>query len=666
MQAPQMQWSGSHHGPQSTPNAHAILDEQETKATLRLLEFCRSLIYHEENQTIQHWQNFVNKFYASEGRQKYTLMNPVNKDCKVFELPASSLANYFHTNCQSGVREMKLTLDGALELTAKNPLTLECSKVSMLSDYSSGSKVIMNGALQVTFTGDFRIERMDIATSDFVELIPRPKEDLSTSPTLDGKIDSKKKSNSKRANLGNKAAGHIFPESAVNEYGVPTKVMRVLEISDMRSKMSELIQSTAATKRGGSESSQQDVNVTVKTEASGMATLGSNVAMATSGQHHGPGYDFTAPGDGSHLHAGIMTSPGGVKRRFSSGLATAVSGMMGPASIKSPSVDRSLANMNSEAESVGYSGMGGLVTHIGQVQPPGMHQGNSFVGSPAPMPATPVISSATIPAALGATSAAPVNNGGKIGKRARNSSVTVTSAPNQTGKGATAGGATSNGAGRSRKGTAKKDSASKRKGSIVEDTSTTATTPATVGPGDAAGAGSAPTKNRPSKVVGSPVSIPSPTVVPMMPTASQSGTLGDSNGSSSLEATPSTSADTQGFAGIPSDFYSSLMPSHTTLTPDSNSMSMDSMFHMPPPTFGQGSDVGTGNSMDENDAWSSSLDFMNDSKGLDIGEFIFDGGFDGQDSDGLSGGGSMAPLDSMTIPPSATILTSMGMNSAVV
>ncbi|KAF9945496.1 hypothetical protein BGZ72_001283 [Mortierella alpina] len=663
-----MQWSGSNHGPQTAPNAHTILDEQETKATLRLLEFCRSLIYHEENQTIQHWQNFVNKFYASEGRQKYTLMNPINKDCKVFELPVSSLANYFHTNCQSGVREMKLTLDGALELTAKNPLTLECSKVSVLSDYSSGSKVIMNGALQVTFTGDFRIERMDIATSDFVELIPRPKEDLSTSPTLDGKADSKKKSSSKRANLGNKTASHIFPESAVNEYGVSTKVMKVLEISDMRSKMSELIHSTATTKRGGSESSQQDVNVTVKTEASGMPALSSNMAMAAPGQPHGPGYDFTAQGDSSHLHAGILTSPGGIKRRFSSGLVAGVSGMMGPASMKSPSVERSLANMNSEAESVGYSGMGGLVTHIGQGQPPGMHQGNSFVGSPAPMPSTPIISSATIPAAMGATNAAPVNNGSKIGKRARNTSVTVTSAPNQAGKGATAGGATTNGAGRSRKGTTKKDSASKRKGSVVEDTvSTTVTTGASTaaGAGDAASAISATTKNRPSKVVGSPVLIPSPTVVPMMPTTSQPGTLGDSNSSSSLEATPSTATDTQGFAGIPSDFYSSLMPAHTTLTPDSSGMSMDSMFHMHPPAFGQGSDVETGNSMDENDAWSSSLDFMND-KGLDIGEFIFDGGYEGQESDGMSGGGSMAPLDSMTIPPSATILTSMGMNSAVV
>ncbi|KAF9558859.1 hypothetical protein EC968_006854 [Mortierella alpina] len=618
-----MQWSGSSNGHQSAPNANTILDEQETKATLRLLEFCRSLIYHEENQTIQHWQNFVNKFYASEGRQKYTLMNPLNKDCKVFELPVSSLANYFHTNCQSGVREMKLTLDGALELTAKNPLTLECSKVSMLSDYTSGAKVIMNGALQVTFTGDFRIERLDIATSDFVELIPRPKEDLPPSPTLDGKIDSKKKGNSKRANLGNKSASHAFPESAVNEYGVSTKVMKVLEISDMRSKMSELIQSTATTtKRGGSESSQQEMNATVKSEASGMATLSSNVALAVSGQHHGPGYDFTASGDSSHLHAGIMTSPGGVKRRFSSGLAAGVSGMMGTASMKSPSVERSLANMNSEAESVGYTGIGGLVTHIGQ-----------------------------------------------IGKRARNSSVTVTSAPNQAGKGITAGGPISNGAGRSRKGTAKKDAASKRKGSIAEDNpSTTVTTGAStaVGLGDAASAGNVTAKNRPSKVVGSPISIPSPTVVPMMPATSQSGTLGDSNGSASLEATPPTAADGQGFEGIPSDFYSSLMPAHTTLTPESNGMSMDSMFHMPPPTFGQNSDVGTGNSMDENDAWSSSLDFMNDSKGLDIGEFIFDGGFDGQDSDGLSGGGSMAPLDSMTIPPSATILTSMGMNSAVV
>lgn len=36
---------------------------------------------------------------------------------------------------------MKLTLDGTIEQPSKAPLIVECDKVSLLSDYTSGSKV---------------------------------------------------------------------------------------------------------------------------------------------------------------------------------------------------------------------------------------------------------------------------------------------------------------------------------------------------------------------------------------------------------------------------------------------------------------------------------------------------------------------------------------------
>ncbi|KAG0364316.1 hypothetical protein BGZ54_007634 [Gamsiella multidivaricata] len=182
------------------------------------------------NQTIEFWQGFVNQFYATEGRQKYTLVNSMDKGIKVFELPVSSLAKFYHVNCVSGVKEMRMTLDRVVGLVSKAPLTVECSKVSLLSDYTNGTKVIMNGTVKVVFTQAYKIERLDFTASDYVELIPRPKEDLSTSPTLDPKADTKKRPTSKRAGASNKEASQSVPERVVNEFGVTNKTMRNLEV----------------------------------------------------------------------------------------------------------------------------------------------------------------------------------------------------------------------------------------------------------------------------------------------------------------------------------------------------------------------------------------------------------------------------------------------------
>src|SRR5690554_4425679 len=86
------------------------------------------------------------------------------------------------------------------------------------------------GLLKVIFSSDFRIERMDITLSDFVELIPRPKEDPSSSPNLDGKTDPKKRANAKRQT----SIAKSVPESVVNEFGIPPKAMRALEVRLLR------------------------------------------------------------------------------------------------------------------------------------------------------------------------------------------------------------------------------------------------------------------------------------------------------------------------------------------------------------------------------------------------------------------------------------------------
>ncbi|KAF9943843.1 hypothetical protein BGZ65_000122, partial [Modicella reniformis] len=54
-------------------------------------------------------------------------------------LPVSSLANFYKTNAES-VKRMRMTLDKAIESVSKTPLTFECAKVSIFSDYSNETK----------------------------------------------------------------------------------------------------------------------------------------------------------------------------------------------------------------------------------------------------------------------------------------------------------------------------------------------------------------------------------------------------------------------------------------------------------------------------------------------------------------------------------------------
>jgi hypothetical protein len=81
---------------------------------------------------------------------------------------------------------------------------------------------------------------------------------------------------------------------------------------------------------------------------------------------------------------------------------------------------------------------------------------------------------------------------------------------------------------------------------------------------------------------------------------------------------------------------------------------MDSAFQVSSSVYNQPGGGPGGNNADEAEDWAESLDFMENSKGLDIGEYIIDGGYEAQDSDLMSSSASIAPLDGMAIPPSTT------------
>ncbi|KAF9117834.1 hypothetical protein BGX30_005024 [Mortierella sp. GBA39] len=605
---------------------------------LRLLDFCRYLGHGEENQSIQSWQAFVNRFYSNEGRQKYTLVNPVNNDSRTFEIPVISLPKLYHTNYQSGVKEMKLTLDGTIEQPSKAPLIVECDKVSLLSDYTSGSKVMSVGSVRVMFATDYKIDLLEITISDFTELIPRPKDDASESPVIDPKTDSKKKNASKKASAAAiKCSNYSVPESVVNEFGVTHKTMRTLGISDIKSKMPELLGTTTGSNRRSPDSSltfntQGLQNGAANHDMPVLPTVTSTISTGPPAQAPFVTFGTMPQTDGSHILAGL-SSPGIMKRRFSTSLVTIAGGVVGPGTMQSPPMETAQPGAISAAgtPTLDYASVGGLATHLNNVQGPGgAHGGFVHVSGSFTIPSG--VSMA--PVAPPSTAALPAPNATKSTKRAKNASVAST--PTISNKGTAAGSTTSSTAttttGRSRKGTGRKDSSAKRKGSLAEtatvDAITGSLTPTIPNAADTGSPTTRPTaqfRNRPAKNVSSPVSIPSPISTPMMSVAlSDIQQINNGTNNTNLNQLPGglpvahLRGMSNGFEAMSPPFYSALAPNQTILmsTNGAGNLEMDTTFQIPR------------TAIDESEEWTGALDFMTDPKGLDMGEFIFEPSYD--------------------------------------
>ncbi|KAG0364415.1 hypothetical protein BGX24_004624, partial [Mortierella sp. AD032] len=583
----------------STANLDPSQDGLDPKAMLCLLEFCR---------------------YLGNGE----------------EIPASSLPKLYHINYQSGVKEMKLTLDGTIGQQSKAPLIVECDKVSLLSDFANGSKVVSVGSVRVMFATDYKIDLLEMTISDFTELIPRPKDDLLESPTIESKADAKKKNAAKKSAAA-KISSYTVPESVVNEFGVTQKTMRMLGMSDIKMKIPELMQTTAGPNRRNSPGLQNGLSAVVKSEVSGLPLVTSNTSTGPPAQAPYVTLGTMPQTDGSHILAGLA-SPGLMKRRYSTNLATMAGGVVGSGTMQSPAMDITQSGTISAAgtPTLDNASVGGLATHLNNMQGPGgPHAG--FVNTAFTIP-----SSVSMVAVAPPTTVASTTTATKPTKRAKNA--TVASTPTLSNKGTAAGGTSSTttvpaATGRNRKATGRKDSSAKRKGSMAGETagvdatvgSLTPVIPSAADLGSPKTRPSAQFRNRPSRNVGSPVSIPSSISTPMMSVAlsdiQQTNNINQNQPSGMPVANPR--GVSSGFEAMSPPFYSALAPNQTMLmsTNSANTLEMDTTFQMPR------------TAMDESEEWNGALDFMTDPKGLDMGEFIFDPSYDKEPESGSSSNG---------------------------
>ncbi|KAG0278528.1 hypothetical protein BGZ96_002351 [Linnemannia gamsii] len=462
----------------------SIAEEIQAKAMLRLAEFGRGLSFNAENETLPFWNRFVSKFYGAAGRMRLTLIHTLTGDSKIFELMAPSLPRYYLGNLESGVKEMQVILDTPTGPASTLPLIIEYPNVSFVHHYTSGSKVFTKGSLKATFTHDLKFDLLEIVSQEFTEYIPRPVDDPSSSPVPEVKSEGKKKGSSKRAVALSKKAMPVIPESAINEYGISPKTLRLLEVSDIFLKMKELMHHSAQTKQGPAESMAsyaqllrekhahmraKQMSASPSMSASSVLPMGLNPVQPAS-------QIMTVNNGGpTSSHIRDSASPRAIKRRTSVGISPGDTALRDSPALDDPHINVTGgpgAPMSLQASTlvgVGPS-TSGVVTGLGL----------NLVGSPVPSPLSAVTSPVFISSNTTGNPAGTVPSA-KTTKRIRTASATPTMAaaiPSGT-KGSTTNGTTAT---RNRKGAGRKDSSAKRKASMTDISDATVTSGAgTVG-----------------------------------------------------------------------------------------------------------------------------------------------------------------------------------------
>ncbi|KAF9121154.1 hypothetical protein BGW39_010795 [Mortierella sp. 14UC] len=452
----------------------SIAEDIQAKAMLRLAEFGRGLSFNPENETIQFWQRFVAKFYGAAGRMRLTLVHTITGDSKIFELVAPSLPRYYLGNTEAGVKEMQLILDSPTGPTSALPLIIEYPSISIVYHYTSGSRVgsIVVGSLKATFTHDLKFDLLEIVSQEFTEYVPRPVDDPSSSPAPEAKPEGKKKGGSKKTAVFSKKAVPMIPESAINEFGISPKTLRLLEVSDMFSKMNELIHYTAQNKRGPAESlasysqllrEKQALLRAKQMSSSPSITAASAMPMSASASIQGASHIMASnPGGPNPSQLRDSGSPRAVKRRTSVGISPGDTTLRDSPALDDPQtalVAGTGTVLSLQAPALGGAGPSatGLVTGLGL----------NLISSPIPSPLSAVTSPVFISPNVASAPAAAAPSSAKATKRIRTASATPTliaATPNGT-KGAAANGATTT---RNRKGAGRKDSTAKRKASMAD------------------------------------------------------------------------------------------------------------------------------------------------------------------------------------------------------
>ncbi|RGB32494.1 LIM-domain binding protein [Rhizophagus diaphanus] len=158
-------------------------------------------------QDILYWKQLTNTFFSEDVTMKYTLHDSVNNRTKRFEFTYQVIPRFYQTFIESGVVKIHLVLGSPKERTVNTPngvqSQVDCPYSSIEYHFANGIQVSAPGRLVVVFNNTLKMTSFDFVTSKFTEYVPRNLIQRFTPDTV-----------------------------VVNEYGIPHKTMRCLEIAE--------------------------------------------------------------------------------------------------------------------------------------------------------------------------------------------------------------------------------------------------------------------------------------------------------------------------------------------------------------------------------------------------------------------------------------------------
>ncbi|CAG8503390.1 1632_t:CDS:2 [Ambispora leptoticha] len=191
-----------------------------------------------DKKDIMYWTRFVTEFFTEDGTMRYTLWNSKTDEQRSFDIANSVIPRYYQVNFDSGVTGIQLILGHAREHVSSgfNGTTLghtvDCPRATMIYSYENGTRIVATGHLKVKMTYGLKIEYMDFTTKKHEEYIPREVKDT-------------------------------LPPSPVNDYGIPVKTLRSLEIAEGVAQLDDLINITLKTNQGPKHSLRRFMQTSV-------------------------------------------------------------------------------------------------------------------------------------------------------------------------------------------------------------------------------------------------------------------------------------------------------------------------------------------------------------------------------------------------------------------
>lgn len=162
-------------------NQQALRQMRDLKGqcTLKLLSFAEHLNGFPGSKgkdDTQYWDNFVRMFFAENGVFRYTLPNTDENEQseKSYDITFHALPRFFHTQFDSGVKNIQLVMDKTTELQPNNGRhVIENSKASMVYWFEGGSHIVATGTLRATFDPQQKMDLLEFITSSHEEYISR-------------------------------------------------------------------------------------------------------------------------------------------------------------------------------------------------------------------------------------------------------------------------------------------------------------------------------------------------------------------------------------------------------------------------------------------------------------------------------------------------------------